>query len=152
MLPINLAGLGLILFAILRFVAEIKVVSHGLLSLGGAIALVAGSLLLFTGKGEAGGYRVDLGIIVPGLVLALAIVGLLTWKTVQLRLLPARTGLSSMVGARARVVDGFGGPAGRVQVHGEYWDAVGPAGLSPGESVRIARIEGSTLYVERRSE
>ena len=51
----NLAGLGLILFAILLFVAEIKVVSHGLLSLGGAIALVAGSLLLFSGKGDAAG-------------------------------------------------------------------------------------------------
>jgi membrane-bound serine protease (ClpP class) len=152
-LPVNLAGLGLILFAIVLFVAEIKVVSHGLLSLGGAIALVAGSLLLFAGKGESDGYRVDLGIIVPGLALALAVVGLLTWKTLQLRLTPARTGVESMVGAPARVVDGFGPAAtsGRVQVGGEYWEASGPLGLAPGETVRIARVEGPTLHVERRN-
>jgi membrane-bound serine protease (ClpP class) len=152
-LPVNLAGLGLILFAIVLFVAEIKIVSHGLLSLGGAIALVAGSLLLFSGKGDAAGYRVDLGIIVPGLVLTLGVVGLLTWKTLQLRLAPPRTGLESMVGEAARVVDGFGPAAtsGRVHVGGEYWEAAGPQGLSPGESVRVARIEGSRLFVERRN-
>jgi membrane-bound serine protease (ClpP class) len=152
-LPVNLAGLGLILFAILLFVAEIKVVSHGLLSLGGAIALVAGSLLLFSGKADAAGYRVDLGIIVPGLVLALAIVGLLTWKTLQLRLAPPRTGLEAMVGASGRVVDGFGPGtgSGRIHVGGEYWEAAGPSDLAPGEAVRVARIEGARLFVERRN-
>lgn len=152
-LPVNLAGLGLILFAILLFVAEIKVVSHGLLSLGGAIALVAGSLLLFSGKGDTGGYRVDLGIILPGLALTLGIVGLLTWKTVQLRLAPARTGTEAMLGAEARAVDGFEPPrgTGRVQVQGEYWEAIGPPGLAPGEPVRIVRVEGMTLFVERRN-
>ncbi len=151
-LPVNLAGLGLILFAILLFVAEIKVVSHGLLSLGGAVALVAGSLLLFSGKGDTAGYRVDLGIIVPGLAVTLGIVGLLTWKTLQLRLAPPRTGLEAMVGEAGRVVDGFGpsGTAGRVHVAGEYWEAAGPPGLAPGETVRIARVEGSRLFVERR--
>jgi membrane-bound serine protease (ClpP class) len=152
-LPVNLAGLGLILFAILLFVAEIKVVSHGLLSLGGAVALVAGSLLLFSGKGDAAGYRVDLGIIIPGLVLSLGIVGLLTWKTLQLRLSPPRTGLEAMVGEAGRVVDGFGpgGTSGRIHVAGEYWEAAGPQGLSPGEPVRVTRIDGSRLFVERSS-
>jgi membrane-bound serine protease (ClpP class) len=153
-LPVNLAGLGLILFAIVLFVAEIQVVSHGLLSLGGAIALVAGSLLLFSGKGDAAGYRVDLGIIIPGLALALGIVGLLTWKTLQLRLSPPRTGLEAMVGETGRVVDGFGpaGTSGRIHVAGEYWEAAGPPGLSAGESVRVTRVEGSRLFVERRTE
>jgi membrane-bound serine protease (ClpP class) len=152
-LPINLAGLALILFAILLFVAEIKVASHGLLALGGAIALVAGSLLLFAGGEEGGGYRVDLSIVVPGLIATLAIVGILGWKTARLRGTPARTGISAMVGEAARVVEGFAAPgaSGRVQVFGEYWDAVGPEGLAPGETVRIARITGRTLHVERRS-
>ncbi len=152
-LPVNIAGLGLILFAILLFVAEIKIVSHGLLSLGGAIALVAGSLLLFSGKGDAAGYRVDLSIVVPGLVLALAVVGLLAWKTLQLRMAPPRTGLEALIGAAARVVDGFGpGSArGRVQVVGEYWEAAGPEGLAAGDTVRIVSIDGDTLRVERRN-
>ncbi len=152
-LPVNIAGLALILFAILLFVAEIKVVSHGLLSLGGSIALIAGSLMLFSGKGDAAGYRVDLGIIVPGLVLALAIVGLLTWKTLQLRRTAPRTGLEAMVGAHGRVVDGFGPGAaqGRVHVVGEYWEAAGPEGLAPGDAVRVVRVDGDTLRVERRN-
>ncbi len=151
-LPVNLAGLALILFAILLFVAEIKVASHGLLAIGGAIALIAGSLLLFSGRGDSGGYRVDLSIVLPGLALALAIVGLLTWKTVQLRRAPVRTGLHAMLGEPARVVEGFGEPdgAGKVQVFGEYWDAVGPPGLSRGEIVRVRRVEGRILHVERR--
>jgi membrane-bound serine protease (ClpP class) len=151
-LPVNLAGLALILFAILLFVAEIKVVSHGVLALGGAIALVAGSLLLFSGGPQGGGYRVDLSIVVPGLAATLAIVGLLAWKTARLRRAPVRTGLTAMVGEPARVVEGFAAPGepGKVQVFGEYWDAVGPEGLAPGETVRIARITGRTLHVERR--
>ncbi len=152
-LPVNLAGLGLILFAIVLFVAEIKVVSHGLLAVGGAVALVAGSLLLFSGRGSDAGYRVDLSIVVPGLALTLLIVGLLAWKTAQLRRAPARTGLDAMIGETARVVEAFGPRegSGRVQVFGEYWDAAGPADLAPGETVRIRRIVGRTLHVERRN-
>jgi len=149
-LPVNLAGLALILFAILLFVAEIKVVSHGLLALGGAIALVAGSLLLFSGHGEGTGYRVDLGIIVPGIVLTLAVVGLLSFKTMQLRMLPARTGAAAMVGAPAQVVDGFAEGRGRVHIHGEYWEASGPPGLERGDHVTVTRVDDMTLHVERR--
>jgi len=153
-LPVNLAGVALILLGILLFVAEIKIVSHGLLTVGGAVALIAGSLLLFSGKQNSGGYRVDLGIILPGLIVTLAIVAFLTWNTVQRRKAPVRTGLDGMVGQPARVVDGFGSVAtkGRVQVFGEYWDAVGPAGIAPGDIVRVRRVEGHTVHVERRSE
>jgi membrane-bound serine protease (ClpP class) len=151
-LPVNLAGLALILFAILLFVAEIKVVSHGLLSVGGAIALVTGSLLLFSGKGDAAGYRVDLGIIIPGLALALGIVALLTWKTLQLRRAPVRTGLHAMIGETARVARAFGPDGtGTVHLQGEYWNAVGPGGLEAGDAVRVARVSEGTLYVERRN-
>ena len=150
-LPVNLAGIFLILFGIGLFVAEVKVVSHGLLAVGGAIALVAGSLLLFSGRGGGSGYRVDLGILLPSLVLSLAIVALLTARTVQLRRQPATTGAAGMVGETARVVEGFAGGSGRVHVFGEYWDATGPSDLAPGDSVRIVRVEGLTLRVERRT-
>jgi membrane-bound serine protease (ClpP class) len=150
-LPVNLAGIFLILFGIALFVAEVKVASHGLLAAGGAAALVVGSLLLFTGRGEETTYRVDLGILVPSLLLALTIVALLTFRTVQLRRLPATTGAAGMVGETARVVEAFAGGAGKVHVFGEYWDANGPADLAPGETVRIVRVDGLTLRVERRT-
>lgn len=150
-LPVNLAGLALILFGIALFVAEVKVVSHGILAVGGAVALVAGSLLLFSGSGEEAIYRVDLSVIVPGLVLTLAIVGFLTWKTLELRMRRPSTGLEGLVGETARVVEEFAGPGrGRVLVHGEYWEADGPVDLAPGEEVRVAGVEEMRLRVERR--
>jgi membrane-bound serine protease (ClpP class) len=150
-LPVNLAGLALIVFAIVLFIAEVKVVSHGVLAIGGAVALIAGSLLLFSGQGEETLYRIDISIIVPALVLTLGIVALLTWKTLELRMRPARTGLDGMVGEEARVVEDFGGPGrGKILVHGEYWDADGPSGLAAGETVRVARVEGLRIRVERR--
>jgi membrane-bound serine protease (ClpP class) len=95
---------------------------------------------------------VDVGVVLPALAATLAIVGLLAWKTARLRGEPARTGLPAMVGEPARVVEGFG-PSGRGKVHvfGEYWDAAGPEGLAPGDTVRIARVTGRTLHVERRN-
>jgi len=152
-LPVNLAGVALILFSVLLFVAEIKVASHGLLAVGGAVALVVGMLLLFSGAGEETGYRVDLSIILPGLAVTLLILTLLTWNTVRLRRLPVRTGAEGLVGQEARVVRGFGETDGRgtVLVHGEYWDAEGAPGASPGELVRIVKMQDFTLRVERRA-
>ncbi len=151
-LPVNLAGIALILFGILLFVAEVKVVSHGLLAIGGAIALVAGSLLLFSGRGNGAGYRVDLSIIVPGVAMTLGVVALLTWKTIQLRRAPVRTGREGLIGETARVVRGFSDASenGTVLVHGEYWDADGPSGLTAGGLVSEVAIHGYKLRVERR--
>jgi membrane-bound serine protease (ClpP class) len=151
-LPVNLAGIFLILFGIGLFVAEVKVVSHGLLAVGGAVALVAGSLLLFSGGDRRGVYRVDLGILVPSLALALALVAMLTARTVQMRRRPTTTGAAGMIGATARVVEPFaGGGEGRVHVFGEYWDAHGPPDLVTGDDVRVVRVEGLKLRVERRT-
>jgi membrane-bound serine protease (ClpP class) len=151
-LPVNLAGLALILFAILLFVAEVKVASHGLLAVGGSIALVAGSTLLFAGRGDAAGYRVDLSIIVPGLAVTLVVITVLSWNTLRLRRLPVTTGMAGLLGENARVVEGFAPPDGRgkVLVHGEFWNAIGAAGAAPGEPVRIVRVDDFTLKVERR--
>jgi membrane protein implicated in regulation of membrane protease activity len=76
----------------------------------------------------------------------------LMMKTLQLQRAPARTGMEAFVGESARVIRGFTEPHGRgtVQVFGEYWDAVGPEGLQPGEAVRVRRVEGRILHVERR--
>jgi membrane-bound serine protease (ClpP class) len=151
-LPVNLAGLGLILFAILLFIAEIKAATHGVLAVGGAIALVAGSLLLFSGRGDPG-YRVDLSIILPGVVMTLGVVGFLTWKTLSISRTPVRTGAASLVGRSAKIVRSPGEPdgPGTVLLDGEYWDAYGAGGAPPGEIVRIQSIEGLKLRIERRT-
>jgi membrane-bound serine protease (ClpP class) len=151
-LPVNLAGLALILFAILLFIAEIKAATHGVLAVGGAVALVAGSLLLFSGRGDPG-YRVDLSIILPAVVMTLCVVGFLTWKTLSLSRAPVRTGTASLVGRSAKIVRTSGEPdgPGTVLLDGEYWDAYGAAGAPPGEIVRIQGVDGLKLRIERRT-
>lgn len=151
-LPVNFAGIALILFAVLLFVLEVKAASHGVLAAGGAIALLAGSLLLFSGRGEQG-YRVDLSIILPAVVMTLGVVGFLTFRTISLRRMPVRTGVSSLLGKNARVVRPFGEPdaMGTVLLEGEYWDAYGAPGAAPGETVRVVGMEGLKLRVERRT-
>ncbi|HEY7368523.1 MAG TPA: nodulation protein NfeD [Thermoanaerobaculia bacterium] len=152
-LPVNLAGIALILFGIALFVAEIKVVSHGLLAAGGAIAMIAGTLLLFAGKGETPDYRVDLSVIVPTLVLALATIGFLTWQALRAQMAPVTTGLEGMIGEAGRVADGFAGaPRGRVLVFGEYWEAEGPSDLARGDDVRVVALENLRVRVERRKQ
>lgn len=150
-LPVNFAGVALILFAVLLFILEVKAASHGVLAAGGAISLLAGSLLLFSGGGNKG-YRVDLSIVLPAVVMTLAVVGFLTFKTISLRRAPVRTGSVSLVGKSARVVRGLpeSQDPGTVLIDGEYWDAYGAPGAAPGETVRIVGVEGLTLRVERR--
>jgi membrane-bound serine protease (ClpP class) len=150
-LPVSFAGVALIVFGVVLFIAEIKVTSHGLLAAGGAIALLAGSALLFSGRGDAAGYRVDLAIIIPSVALTLGVVAFLTWRTIVLRRLPVRTGREGLVGEAAQVVRPFGEDGvGTVIVHGEYWDALGAPGVARGDTVQVAGVEGFTLRVERR--
>ena len=151
-LPVNLAGLGLILFAILLFVAEIKVVSHGLLSLGGADRPRGGLAPPVFGQGRhrrvscrsghhragARGHSRDRGS-----------------ADVEDAPAPPRAAAygprghgrrSRARGGRLRAVgNGRPGPRG-----GRVLGGRGPAGLAPGEMVRIARVEGFRLFVERR--
>ena len=150
-LPVNFAGIALILFAVLLFVLEIKAASHGVLAAGGAISLLVGSLLLFSGRGESG-YRVDLGIVLPAVVMTLAVLLFLTFRTISIRRAPVRTGSVSLVGRSARVVRPLpdSEEPGTVLLDGEYWDAYGAPGAAAGESVRVVGVEGLKLRVERR--
>jgi membrane-bound serine protease (ClpP class) len=150
-LPVNFAGVALILFAVLLFVLEVKAASHGVLAAGGAISLLVGSLLLFSGRGESG-YRVDLGIILPAVTMTLAVLLFLTFRTIAIRRAPVRTGSTSLVGRSARVVRPLpeSEEPGTVLLDGEYWDAYGAPGAAAGENVRVVGVEGLKLRVQRR--
>jgi membrane-bound serine protease (ClpP class) len=134
-LPVNFAGVALILFAVLLFVLEIKAASHGVLAAGGAIALLVGSLLLFS-----------------AVTMTLAVLLFLTFRTIAIRRAPVRTGSVSLIGRSARVVRPLpeSEEPGTVLLDGEYWDAYGAPGAAPGENVRVVGVEGLKLRVERR--
>ena len=154
-LPINWAGVLLILFGVSLLIAEIKIASHGVLTIGGVVAMVLGSFMLY--EAPELGFRVSWTVIIPTVG---AMAGLIAWAVsagVRAMMKPSVMGPESMVGrlAVARSALGpaggpAGGPDGQVQVDGEIWRAVAEGGAIPaGEKVRVTAVDGLTLRVSR---
>jgi len=143
-LPINYAGVLLILLAVVMFIAEIKIVSHGILTLGGVAAMILGSVMLI--DSPIPDMRIPLTtIIVTALVMAgffTLIVGTAA-RALWSRTTTGREGLVGEVGVvRSRLA-----PRGQIFVRGELWNAEAESPVEPGDSVRVAKIEGLTLRV-----
>ena len=146
-LPINWAGLLLILFGVALLIAEIKIVSHGVLSIGGVVAMILGSLMLYDAPET--GMRISWYVIVPtvGSTAGLFIFAL-SYGVRALYRRPS-TGAAGMVG-EAAVARTALDPEGQVLVQGELWRAVARDGpVAVGETVRITAVEGLTLDVVR---
>ncbi len=144
-LPINYAGLLLILFGIALLVAEIKIVSHGILAMGGIVAMALGSLMLFDSPDV--GFRISWWVIAPtvgataGLFLFVVAAGMRALKRRPL------LGASGMIGETA-VARGPLAHDGQVAVHGELWNAIAEGDpVADGAPVRVVGVEGLTLKV-----
>jgi membrane-bound serine protease (ClpP class) len=145
-LPVSWAGILLMLLAAGFFVAEAFVISHGALTLAGAVAFVIGSLMLFDPAGE--NYQVSLRVALIVAAVMAAMVGLAMAKIVQVRRAPVVTGQSELIG-QVGVVRQALDPEGLVFVHGELWRArTDGESVSPGETVRVEGLDdGLTLRV-----
>lgn len=146
-LPINWAGVLLILFGVALLIAEIKIVSHGVLTAGGVVAMVLGSFMLYDAPEV--GFRVSWTVILPTVG---ATAGLVVWAVsagVRAMMKSPVTGSAGMIG-RLAVARSALGPEGQVQVDGEIWQAVSEGGAIPaGEKVRVTAVDGLTLRVSR---
>ncbi|MBI2892539.1 MAG: nodulation protein NfeD [Deltaproteobacteria bacterium] len=143
-LPVSLVGVALLVLAVTAFVAEAFVVSYGLLTAGGLVAFVLGSIMLVEGPVPAA--RVSVWLVLPTALVLAAVVALLAAKVLRARRRPPRAGLEELVGEVGDVVVPLA-PEGRVFVHGEYWDAVSPTDLPTGTRVRVRRVVGRRLEV-----
>ncbi|MEO8275754.1 MAG: nodulation protein NfeD [Thermoanaerobaculia bacterium] len=150
-LPVNLAGVGLIVLALVFFVAEIKITSYGLLAVGGIIALVLGSLLLFRDLDPA--IRLSRGLVVLTALAAAGVVGFLAVLGARAQHTPVLTGKLGMIGEFGRAIGNLD-PAGKVFVHGEIWNADSESPARTDQSVRVVSVDGLRLRVrpeERKS-
>jgi membrane-bound serine protease (ClpP class) len=143
-LPINYAGVLLIILGIVLFILEIKVMSYGLLSLGGLASLVFGALLLV--KTDAPFLRVSLSFIIPTAVVLGMVLMTLTWIALKTQRRHAVTGAEAMVGTIVLAQTDVA-PKGRVFVHGEIWEAVSDEPIREGEEAKVKGISGLTLKV-----
>ncbi|HPR54754.1 MAG TPA: nodulation protein NfeD [Deltaproteobacteria bacterium] len=148
-LPVNYAGFGLILLAVIMFIAEIKVPSYGLLTVGGIISMVLGSLLLFrTPELYA---QVSLGVILPITLFFAAFFAVTIYLVVKAQRTSSRVGAEGLMGETAEVYSWNQNGTGKVFCHGEYWNATGPVSLKPGEKVVITHLTGLDLSVKLMS-
>ena len=146
-IPVNLAGVSLILLALALFILEAKYTSHGVLLAGGVVSMLLGAIFLVRLPLMSGGVSlgVALAVTLPFAVLAVFLMRLVLrsrkWKT--------STGQEELLGAQGVVVSPMGGGTeGIIRIHGELWQAVSPRPLVEGKPVRVVRVEGLKLHVE----
>ena len=141
-LPVNYAGVALIVLAIGFFVLEIKVPSHGILAVGGVLAMLLGSLILFRGEGARLPWPIIGGATLSTALFFLVIVG----AGLRAQRRPVVTGAAGLVGSRGIAEERLA-PAGRVRVRGELWSAVAGTDVEVGTEVEITGVDQLTLRV-----
>jgi membrane-bound serine protease (ClpP class) len=150
-LPVDYAGVALLFLALLFFIAEIKISSHGMLAVAGIVALVLGSLMLF--KSAEPALRVSLNVIVTLAGFSALVVGFLSYMVMRAHQLPVRTGIEGLLRELGTAQTPLS-PRGKVFVHGEIWDAVlegeGSRTVAAGEPVEVVRMQDLTLTVRPR--
>jgi len=145
-LPINYAGLLLILFGIVLFIAEIKVVSHGVLAIGGTISMALGSMMLF--EAPELGFRVSWWVMLPTVGMTAGVFVFALGAGVRALYGRQLLGPSGFIGLRGTVRERVA-PEGQVLVQGELWRAVAAGeALEVGAEVRVVGVDGLTLRVE----
>lgn len=144
-MPINIAGFALIGLAVILFVAEAFTPAFGLLIAGGSVAFFLGALMLFQDLPEP--FAISWAWLVPATVLTALFFLWIVGAGLRAQLAGPRRGLEAMTGERGRVVDPVGPAGGRVEVRGEYWNAVSDREIAEGELCEVEGVRGLTLRV-----
>lgn len=148
-LPINFVGLLLMLFGLVLFALEITVTSYGLLTIGGIISLIFGSLMLFD-SAAAPELQVSLALILSVVLGFTAIAGFLVRLALRSQRAASTTGAEGLTGETGQALDSIApGTPGRVRVHGEIWNAVADEAIAPGDRTTVTNVNGLTLTVRK---
>jgi membrane-bound serine protease (ClpP class) len=146
-LPINYAGLLLILFGIVLLIAEIKIVSHGVLAIGGIVSMALGSIMLFDAPEI--GFRVSWWVIVPSVGATAGLFLFVVAAGVRALTRPPATGAEGLIGKTATARERLA-PEGQVLISGEIWRAVAEGEpVESGAPVRVVGVDGLTLKVAK---
>ncbi|HQG14153.1 MAG TPA: NfeD family protein, partial [bacterium] len=148
-LPTNYAGIALLALAVAMFIAEVKVVSYGLLTIGGLISFFFGSTILFTSPDDF--MKVSMPIILSFTVATLLLAGFLTALVLRARGRRPVTGSEGMMGLVGEVTSWNAG-SGKVLVRGEIWNARSADTLKRGDEIEVVIAEGMNLLVELKKD
>ena len=145
-LPVNYTGMALILLGIILFIAEIKVVSYGMLAVGGMVSMVLGSLMLFPSPEPY--LRLSWSVIIVTVLTTTIFFLVVIAKVVQAHREKTITGVEAMPGEQG-VADTDIMPEGKVMLRGEYWNAESSEPIMKGEKVQVVEVNGLHLKVQK---
>ncbi|MGQ9664283.1 MAG: NfeD family protein [bacterium] len=146
LLPVNYAGLALILLSAIFFILEIYVASHGLLSVGGVVSLIIGSLILF--ESDLPFLRVSWEVIMVVVIIIVGFVGVLLFLGIKAQFRKPAAGRESLIGEQGVARTQINKEGGTVFVHGEFWNAVSDKPIKKGARVKVISAQGMVLKVE----
>ena len=147
-LPINYAGLALIIFGIILFLLEIKIISHGMLAIGGAVSLFLGSIMLIRTSSVLEFVELSWSVIIASVIITTIFFVFILGLGIKAQRRKPTTGIEGLTGESGDVIETLK-PEGVVRVNGEFWKAESLSGtIKKGNRIRVVRIDGLTLFVE----
>jgi len=147
MLPVNYAGIALIILGIILLILEVKIHSYGLLSMGGIISLMLGSLMLIESPAQY--LRISLLVILPFVVVSAGFFLFALTMVIKAQRRKPITGKEGLIGQRGKALTDLV-PTGKVEVLGEIWEAYSDEAIRAGELVEVIGVEGLKVKVKRK--
>ena len=148
-LPINVTGLVLIGLAFALFAFDVFAPSHGVLTVGGIMAFLIGSLMLFDRDDPL--FRLSLAYIIPATIMTALFFAFVVGKGIRAQYLPIKAGKETMLGKTVAAFTPIDAAGGKVFVEGEYWNAVSDTPVEQGKPVEISAMLGLTLKVRPKT-
>jgi membrane-bound serine protease (ClpP class) len=148
-LPINYAGLALIIFGIILFILEIKIISHGLLTIGGVICLILGSIMLIKTDSAFEVFHISWQIIAAVVVITILFFTFVIGLGIKAQIRKPTTGKEGLINETGEAISDLD-PSGQVKVHGEIWRAVSIEGkILKGSKIIVAEVSNLLLKIKK---
>jgi len=145
-LPVNVTGLVLIALALMLFIFDVYATTHGVLTVGGIIAFLIGSLMLFNRADPL--FRLSLNYIIPATLVTAAFFIFIIGKGLRAQRLPVKVGAETLIGRTVTALTPVDSRSGRIFVEGEYWNAVSDSPIEKDEQAEIAAVHGLTVKLQ----
>jgi len=146
-LPVNYAGLLLIILALILFLLEIKIISHGILTIGGIISMIIGSLMLF--ESPAPFMKLSLAVILPAVFITTLFFTLTLSLALKAFMAKPVTGSEGLIGEKGVAETDITQDTGMVLLHGERWSAYADEPIGKGEHIIVEKVSGLQLKVRK---
>ncbi len=147
-LPVNVTGLVLIALALMLFIFDVYAPTHGVLTVGGIISFLIGSLMLFNRADPL--FRLSLSYIIPATLVTAAFFVFIIGKGLGAQRLPVRAGAETLLGKTVTALTPIDSRGGWIFVEGEHWNAVSDTPIEKGQVAEIAAVQGLTLKVKTK--